>query len=329
LIGEGTLISILASRPISETSPEEIARVKEQYVRFLGLNDQESIQMLNNQEFITSTDRVTPVEESESSITGTEEGEGEGGGREETSTDAGSGRPGPTSPETRVETRRMNAEIRRERILEEVSSKGVLGQLTGVGSTTRGLPVINPFSSSEQDEGVGDDLDPILSSVNGLKTGGQSSISAVSGSGVRGERSDRQITIDDMVTDLGTKESTSISRKGELVVESPADVRGRGRKSIYRSQAAIHEVIYSHLPAIRYCYERELKKFPNLKGKIDVRVTIGADGGVKEAVLVSSTMNNSRVERCILARIRLWKNFQPINPDDGDVTFRQSFAFGY
>jgi hypothetical protein len=40
-------------------------------------------------------------------------------------------------------------------------------------------------------------------------------------------------------------------------------------------------------------------------------------------------MNNERVERCILARIQLWKDFKPIDSEEGDMTFRYSYAFGY
>ena len=115
----------------------------------------------------------------------------------------------------------------------------------------------------------------------------------------------------------------------EKKIETPADVVGRGRRSIYRSPEAIQEVLLAHVPAIRYCYERELKRDPDLKGKVSVRITVGPDGTVKNATIVSSTLNNERVERCILARIRLWKDFKPIDPSEGDVMFRQVYAFGY
>ena len=84
-----------------------------------------------------------------------------------------------------------------------------------------------------------------------------------------------------------------------------------------------------HVKAIKYCYERELKRFPTLKGKVAVRVTVNPEGAVKHVEIVSSTLNNDRVERCIVSRIRLWKDFKAIDPKEGDVTFRQVYAFGY
>ena len=43
---------------------------------------------------------------------------------------------------------------------------------------------------------------------------------------------------------------------------------------------------------------------------------------------MSSTLDNDRVERCILARVLLWKDFPAIDPSEGDVTFRQVYVFG-
>jgi TonB family protein len=130
---------------------------------------------------------------------------------------------------------------------------------------------------------------------------------------------------------VGTVSTQSLERKGEIQVEAeaPAEVEGVGRRSTHRSPEAIYEVVYSHNPAIIYCYERELRKFPDLKGKISVRITISPDGSVKSADVVSSTLNNESVERCILARIRLWNDFEPIDPSEGDVTFVQPYLFGY
>ncbi len=194
----------------------------------------------------------------------------------------------------------------------------------------QGTAVSNPFTSAGN--GLGSDLDPILSSAGGLKTEGQSTLGGggEGGSGgVRGTRSGDQAGIDDMISGLGEARSSSITRKGELAVETPSEVAGTGTKSTYRSQEAIQEVMYEHIPAIRYCYERELKRTPNLKGKVAVRITIVSDGSITKVDIVSSTLGNERVERCIVTRIERWKDFQPIGAEDGEVTFRQVFTFGY
>ena len=224
----------------------------------------------------------------------------------------------------------------RESISREVSNRGLLGLLTGTGSAAQGEAVSGVVTGPGGREGVGEDLDRVLANVDGLKTQGVSGLGGEgggsgsgTGGGVRGERSGEKATIDDLVSELGTTRSHTVSRKGELSIEAPAEVEGSGRKSVYRSPDAIQEILLRHVPAIRYCYERELKRFPDLKGKVTVRITVAPDGSVKEAVIVDSTLNNDRVERCILARIRLWKDFQPIDAEEGDVSFRQVYAFGY
>ena len=49
---------------------------------------------------------------------------------------------------------------------------------------------------------------------------------------------------------------------------------------------------------------------------------------VKDASVVTSTLNSPRMEECILNRIKRWRNFPPCDPSVGDKTYRQSFSFG-
>ena len=96
-----------------------------------------------------------------------------------------------------------------------------------------------------------------------------------------------------------------------------------------REPEEVTAVVNKHLSALEYCYQRELKSNPNLRGKIVVRFTISTTGVVKDARLISSTLKNEYVERCILSRIRRWDDFSQIDPNLGDSTFRQTFSFGY
>jgi len=323
LLIEAVGVVLLSRQPVEVYSEKEIARIQERFVYFiLGETSRKEAEIVVS----PSPGGVVPAGEERISE---EAGPGEAGVGEE-GTSLGEGGRAESRRASRVEAIEARRRFR-ERISREVSNKGLLGLLTGTGSAVEGEAVSSLFTETGYGKGVGEDLDRVLSSVGGLKTGGKSGLGLgeEGGSGVRGERSGRKATIDDLVSDLGGVRSQSLTRRGELKVETPADVVGRGRKSIYRSPEAIQEVLLSHVPAIRYCYERELKRNPALKGKIAVRITVGPDGRVKSAVVVSSTLNNERVERCILARIRLWKDFKPIDLGEGDVTFRQVYAFGY
>ncbi len=76
-------------------------------------------------------------------------------------------------------------------------------------------------------------------------------------------------------------------------------------------RAIIGKVISRHANEIRYCYEVELNKEPNLAGKIGVSFTIDPTGAVSDANIAQTTLNNNNVEQCVLTRIRRWKFPEP------------------
>lgn len=86
---------------------------------------------------------------------------------------------------------------------------------------------------------------------------------------------------------------------------------------------AIAEVIKRNLGQIRYCYERQLSSNPDLYGKVLVRFTIGADGGVATQKVDNSTLKSDMVEGCILRRLAGWKFPLP----KGGTQVRVSYPF--
>ncbi len=330
---EAIVVFIMTRHPVDVYSEREISRIQEQYVNFV-LNEDVKKEEITSKIGIASEMGEEKVGKEADAEEAEIEKKGTGKEEVEKTGDKTDGNGGRRSTEGREAARVAAAEARRisrEQISQEVSNKGLLRLLTGTGSATQGEAVSGFFTDNGSGGGVSDDLDRVLSSAGGLKTQGVSGLGEGGGAGqvARGTRSDKKASIDDLVSDLGSAGSGQLSRSGELVVETPSEVGGMGRKSIYRSPDAIHEVLLSHVPAVRYCYERELKRNPDLKGKIVVKITVAPNGSVKEAEIVSSTLNSQRVERCILARIRLWKDFQTIDPKEGDVTFRQVYTFGY
>jgi hypothetical protein len=61
-------------------------------------------------------------------------------------------------------------------------------------------------------------------------------------------------------------------------------------------------VIKRNVSQIRYCYQRELTKHPDLAGEVTVKFVITADGDVSSAVTKRSTLGNEAVEACINGR---------------------------
>jgi pSer/pThr/pTyr-binding forkhead associated (FHA) protein/outer membrane biosynthesis protein TonB len=76
-------------------------------------------------------------------------------------------------------------------------------------------------------------------------------------------------------------------------------------------KSLIDAVIKRHMNQIRYCYQRELTKNPNLGGKIVVKFVIAKDGSVSKASTKSSTMGNKAVEGCINSRFQRFKFPEP------------------
>lgn len=312
----------------------ESARIQQQYAR-LVLDKTEPLE-----EPAEKTEAL-PVEElkSDKTVAGSG-GEGSGSG-------SGSGdEKAEQAAETRVgtvESRRADyssetekRRTSREQISREVSSKGLLGLLTSDGGTATGEGVADVLGDAGS--GSQKNLDEVLGNLDGLKTTGQSTSGSGgsgtgSGSGDRSQRGGRAAGgggIDDLISGKEEAKSAQISRKGNIVVEKVSSIADeKGIKSESRDADKVSEVINAHNAAIQYCYQRELKQNPDLKGKLVVRFTIMPNGKTTNVKIVSSTLNNSRVERCIISRIERWDDFGVIDASKGDATFRQVYTFGY
>jgi TonB family protein len=69
---------------------------------------------------------------------------------------------------------------------------------------------------------------------------------------------------------------------------------------------AVHRVVRSHTGAVRYCYEKELARKPDLSGRVTTHFVIDKNGAVTEATITESTLGDSAVEDCLLRQIRSW-----------------------
>ena len=83
----------------------------------------------------------------------------------------------------------------------------------------------------------------------------------------------------------------------------------------------IAAVINRHLGQVIYCYEKGLQKEPDLRGRISVKFVIGGNGRVQRAGLANSSLQDAKVEGCILSKLRNWKFPQPVGRVDVKVTY--------
>ena len=84
-----------------------------------------------------------------------------------------------------------------------------------------------------------------------------------------------------------------------------ADVHGSLDKE------AIRGIIRRHINEVRFCYERELTRTPNMEGRVMVNFTIGPTGAVLASIVQSSTLGNPTVEQCIAGALRRWEFPRP------------------
>jgi TonB family protein len=179
---------------------------------------------------------------------------------------------------------------------QQIAGTGVLGLLSAGGSGGTGDAVADVLG--DVGGGTGD-LNAVLSGVGGLATatsGGQRSRLGSRGGG----RVTGSADVNELLSGVGGVASANIGRKGSIKMA---------------------------LDAARYCYKREAKLNPNLKGDLTIEFTIAYNGRVKDVRVVSSSLRNKKVESCISSRVRGWR-FKPIDRAEGDVKVRQKYIFG-
>lgn len=87
----------------------------------------------------------------------------------------------------------------------------------------------------------------------------------------------------------------------------------------------IAKVVRRHQNEIRFCYESELQKSPDLAGKVTMRWVISPSGAVAMSEVAETTLNDAAVERCMTDRIRRW--VFPVPEDAGDTVVNFPFIF--
>jgi hypothetical protein len=80
-----------------------------------------------------------------------------------------------------------------------------------------------------------------------------------------------------------------------------------GKSSGGLSPEQVRRVVMSHLGGVRACYESEAQRNPSLSGGVTVAWQIEPGGNVSSASVGGTTLNNARVEGCLVRQVRAWK----------------------
>jgi hypothetical protein len=230
----------------------------------------------------------------------------------------------------------------------EVGNVGVLGVLTS-GSGYGGGDYISGLDGEAGAQSQR--LQEVLDGLDGVQVG-QYAGTGAGGSGrgrgdkAAGERSlrgtrreSRALSIDDLLGSLqptGHVQFKEVDRNAEYepvsnnIDQKPGIPRTAEEKAkLQRNARHVQSVVNGHRPAIIDCYKQLLRTQPTLKGRVDVRFAIDAEGRVIWAEITDATISNQTMLDCILNRIRQWNDFGYGDPTVKEEVFRQSYTFGY
>jgi outer membrane biosynthesis protein TonB len=107
------------------------------------------------------------------------------------------------------------------------------------------------------------------------------------------------------------------AKEAQLAIDnSGAKVRG------FLSKEQIDRVVRANQAAIKYCFEVEMQRQPNLEGAVHMNWRIDLQGQVSMVKVAKSTLNNARVEGCMARQVKRW--IFP-KPDGGEVEVTYPF----
>jgi hypothetical protein len=200
-------------------------------------------------------------------------------------------------------------------VQKAVAQKGLVKILGSVGQGQGGA-LANVLAAGG---GFSDDIGAALAGAGGV------AIATEAGGGARrGEGAAQAASIGGIATSGGgnvkLREKQDVAVHGSVSSDGDAEV-----ESDSVDKDALARFIKMRIGGIRNCYESQLKRSPNLRGKLVVRFTIGTLGQVIEVSIDSDTIGSDDVASCVMRQVKLWRfPFKP--PSDTPVSFPFLFS---
>lgn len=200
---------------------------------------------------------------------------------------------------------------RKAEVQQKVASRGLLKIL---GSQGQGGALADVLGSS----GGTNDIASALAGAGGV---GVATSDAVAG-GQKGGGTGNVAGIGDLGTSGGG--NVNLGEKKEVAVSGRVRDAAPEVESSTVDREAVTRYVRARLTAIKNCYEKELKRNTQLKGKVVVRFTITPAGRTGDIEIEENTVGNEAVAACIRTVIRSW--IFPFKPDD-EVPVSYPFLF--
>ena len=211
-------------------------------------------------------------------------------------------------------------------LVENMGALGALGGISKKMQSGRGLNLSGSTVARGSDSGTGG------GGVGHAGAGGVSNalfgkglIAASNGSGARAASSGGYGTKGKGGGRAGYGTHHMAGASGGYV--APLDSESFVEGGLTREQ--VEEVIARNMGQIRYCYEKNLQSVPGLKGRVAVNFVIGASGRVSTARVQHSSVDSSKLEGCMIARLKDFRFPQPVGGVNVQVQYPFSFQRGY
>ncbi len=207
---------------------------------------------------------------------------------------------------------------RRALIAEQLAQSGINKIIGSLGGSGEGA-IQDVLSQGD----VGADQDELLRQVQGIDvaTGDSNRLRGPAGGKGSGEAADiNQVRMKGGDAEVKTSGAGNERRiKGSVKRKNASAVDGTGALS----PQEVNRVIGRKMGAIKGCYERALRRDPNLQGKLVVRFTISGSGLVTTARTIENALT-PEVGNCIE---QAFKRFRFPQPDGGSLTMESPFMF--
>lgn len=104
---------------------------------------------------------------------------------------------------------------------------------------------------------------------------------------------------------LASRSTTNVT--SSIPSRSSSSSRKGGGRSAGRGEEEIERVFQKNKGAIFSLYNRALRKDPSLQGKVVMELTIAPNGKVVRCRIVSSELNDAKLERKLVTRVKLFR----------------------
>ena len=205
---------------------------------------------------------------------------------------------------------------RAAQVAKAVQSKGILRVLGALGPGTGAGAVADVF-------GPGTGFGDVASALSGA---GGVAVAADPGAvgGRKGGGEGGAASIGDLATGGGGGGKVGYGQRSEVRLSGSVATEAAEIDSSDVDQGKLGAFVRARIGLIKACYENQLKRTPNLKGKIRIRFTILETGGLTEVTVVENSLGSPEVASCIVGTMRGWRT--PFRPS-GTVTVEYPFVF--